>query len=42
MFNLIGITGVLVILFALCKTQDKAMDAERKFWIEAGEVFENH
>ncbi len=42
MFILIGVTGVLVILFALCRTQDRAMDAEQRFWIRAGEVFENH
>ena len=35
MLDTIGILVVLAILFALCQTQDKALDAERDFWIKA-------
>ena len=42
MLTLAVLPVVLVILFVLCKSQDKAMDAERRFWIKAGQVFENH
>ena len=35
MLNTIVILVIGVILFALCLTQDKALDAERDFWIKA-------
>lgn len=34
MLYIIGILAVAVILFALCLTQDKTLDAERDFWIK--------
>jgi hypothetical protein len=34
MLNTIVILVIGVILFALCLTQDKALDAERDFWIK--------
>jgi hypothetical protein len=34
MFDAVAILVVLVILFALCKTQDQTLDAERDFWIK--------
>ena len=42
MLTLAVLPIVLVILFVLCRSQDEAMDSERKFWVDAGEVFENH
>jgi hypothetical protein len=41
MFYIIGSSVVVVILFALCKTQEKTLDAERDFWIKARQVLEN-
>jgi hypothetical protein len=40
MFDTVGILVVLVILFALCKTQDQTLDAERDFWIKARQVLD--
>lgn len=34
MLETIGMLVVVVILFVLCLTQDKALDAERDFWIK--------
>jgi len=34
MLYTIGIVVVVMILFALCLTQDQALDAERDFWIK--------
>jgi hypothetical protein len=34
MFYIVGSLVVVVILFALCKTQDQTLDAERDFWIK--------
>jgi hypothetical protein len=34
MLDTIGVLVVLGILFALCQTQDKVLDAERDFWIK--------
>jgi hypothetical protein len=41
MFYTVGVLVVLVILFALCKTQEKAMDAELDFWIKARQVLDH-
>jgi len=41
MFYTVSILVVLVILFVLCKTQDKALDAERDFWIKARQVLDH-
>jgi hypothetical protein len=38
MLDAIGILVVLVILFALCQTQDRVLDAERDFWIKLRKV----
>ena len=37
-----AIIGILVvgILFALCKTQERALDDERDFWIKARQVLD--
>ena len=35
MLDTVGTLVVAVILFALCLTQDEALDAERDFWIKA-------
>jgi hypothetical protein len=40
MFYAVGILVVFVVLFVLCKTQDKALDAERDFWIRARPVLD--
>ena len=34
MFYTVCVLVVAAILFALCKTQDQTLDAERDFWIE--------
>jgi len=41
MFYTVSILVVLVILFVLCKTQDKALDAEHEFWIKARQVLDH-
>lgn len=41
MFYAVGILVVFVVLFVLCKTQDKALDAERDFWIKARQVLDH-
>ena len=38
MFDAIGVLVVFVVLFALCKTQERALDEERDFWIQARQV----
>ena len=40
MLETVGILAVVVILFALCQTQDKVLDAERDFWIKAREIMD--
>ena len=40
MFYIVGSLAVAVILFALCKTQDQALDAERDFWIKLRQVMD--
>jgi hypothetical protein len=38
MFYAFGSLVVTIILFALCKTQDQTLDAERDFWIKFHEL----
>jgi hypothetical protein len=38
MFYTFGSLVVAVILFALCKTQERTLDAERDFWIKLRQV----
>jgi len=40
MFYIVGSLVVAVILFALCKTSDRTLDAERDFWIKARQVLD--
>ena len=40
MLEIVGILVVAMILFALCQTQDKVLDAERDFWIKAREIID--
>jgi len=40
MFYTVGSLVVVAILFALCKTQDQTLDAERDFWIKLREVLD--
>jgi hypothetical protein len=41
MYEVIGFLVVFLILFALCKTQERALDAERDFWIKARQVLDH-
>jgi hypothetical protein len=41
MFYMVGISVVLAILFVLCTTQERALDAERDFWIKARQVLDH-
>ena len=40
MLDTVGTLVVAVILFALCLTQDEALDAERDFWIKARKLMD--
>ncbi len=40
MLNAVGVLVVLVILFALCITQERVLDEERDFRIKAREVLD--
>jgi hypothetical protein len=41
MFYTVGILVVVAILFALCKTQERTLDAERDFWIKARQAMDH-